>query len=145
MSACDTTPITSPASSTTGNALTRAFRIRTIISLNDAVFFTATTRVVITSLTMFFIASHLLATSIVWRMRLGPSRVNGAASPAPWPPHQGPKSHRVRHMQRRQMRQGRAGGRSPGECAGEQAAGSGGDGLAALRHDGSTGRFERAP
>jgi len=65
MSACDTTPMTRPSSLMTGNALTRAFCIRTIIPLNDAVFFTATTGVAITSLTQLFTANHLLAIPIV--------------------------------------------------------------------------------
>jgi hypothetical protein len=77
MSACDTTPMTRPWSSTTGKALTLAFRIPTIISLNDAVFLTATTRVAITSLTQLFITDHLLAMPIVWRVRISPPQVNG--------------------------------------------------------------------
>lgn len=67
-------------------------RIRVIISLNDAVFLTATTGVVITSLTQLFIADHLLAKPILWRLRTGPPQVNGSCSPALWPPHQGPTS-----------------------------------------------------
>jgi hypothetical protein len=65
MSACDTTPMTRPASSMTGNALTWNFRMRRIISLNDAVFLTDTTRAVITSWTQLFIPGHLLYQFIV--------------------------------------------------------------------------------
>jgi hypothetical protein len=74
--------MTRPWSSTTGKALILAFRIPTIISLNDAVFLTATTRVAITSLTQLFITDHLLAMPIVWRVRIGPPQVNGQGAPA---------------------------------------------------------------
>ena len=58
MSASDTTPMTRPSPSTTGRALARDLRIFTTISLNDAVGPTATTCVVITSLTVLPIAIH---------------------------------------------------------------------------------------
>ena len=52
MSASETTPITFPSSSTTGNALTRYSRKAATMARNDASFVTETTRVVITSLTV---------------------------------------------------------------------------------------------
>src|ERR1039457_4053416 len=55
MSASETTPITFPSSSTTGKALTRSWRSLAAISLNDAPRLTATTWVVMMSLTLVFI------------------------------------------------------------------------------------------
>ena len=54
MSASETTPITFPSSSTTGNALTRYRRSVAAISLKVAPRLTATTSVVMTSLTVAF-------------------------------------------------------------------------------------------
>src|ERR1700683_78130 len=55
MSASETTPITFPSSSMTGNALTRDRRSLAAISLNDAPSLTATTWVVMASCTLVFI------------------------------------------------------------------------------------------
>ena len=54
--------MTRPASSTTGNALIRRLRSMSAISLNDALFRTATTEVVMMSLTVALMA----ITSRVW-------------------------------------------------------------------------------
>src|SRR5260370_32009682 len=56
MSASETTPITFPLSSTTGNALTRCWRRAAAISLYEAPRLTATTWVVMMSLTLVFIS-----------------------------------------------------------------------------------------
>ena len=60
MSASETTPITFRSSSTTGNALTRCSRRAAAISRNVASFVTQITRVVMTSLTVVFMAIHSL-------------------------------------------------------------------------------------
>ena len=57
-SASETTPTTSPWSSRTGNALTRYSVSKATMSLNVALFLTATTRVVITSRTLALISTR---------------------------------------------------------------------------------------
>ena len=93
MSASDTTPMTHPPFIDNGKGADLCdSRISVIIFLNEVVFLTATTGVVITSLAQLFIVDHLLAKPHPLAAADRPPQVNGACSPALWPPHQGPTS-----------------------------------------------------